>query len=119
VEIERKYGEAAADSSAALRGRELAAFDRAIQLLVMAQADGSSPQVRIEAIHFTDRLWSVLLEDLAEEGNSLPGPLKAALISIGIWILRRLESVRRGTEYDLTAIVDVNRAIRAGIGSMR
>lgn len=110
------YAEMAADTTASIRENERLAFERSISLLKAAQAEGRDSRMSIEALLFTNRLWSVLLEDLADEGNGLPDDLKASLISIGIWVLRRTEDIRQGRTGDFAALIDVSESIHKGLG---
>ena len=44
---------------------------------------------RIAAMHRNRELWLTLTCDLADDNNALPAPLRARIISIGIWVLGR------------------------------
>lgn len=110
------YKEVSADNTANTRETERAAFVRAISLLRAAQ--GQDPQGReaVEAIFFTNQLWCTLLEDLSKTDNGLPQELRASLISIGIWVLRRTEDIREGRTDDFAALIDVSQTICDGLG---
>ena len=110
------YSEMAADTTACIRENERLAFERSIALLKAAQAGGRGSRQSVDALLFTNRLWSLLLEDLAEEGNGLPDTLKASLISIGIWVLRRTEDIRQGKTEDFAALIEVSESIHKGLG---
>ncbi len=110
------YSEMAADTTQTIRENERLAFERSIALLKMARDKGRGSRESVEALLFHSRLWSVLLEDLASDQNGLPDPLKAKLISIGIWMLRRAEDIRQGTENDFTPLIEISEAIKAGLG---
>jgi flagellar biosynthesis regulator FlaF len=60
--------------------------------------------------------WTILLEDLADSGNGLPDSLKASLISIGIWMLKRTEEIRQGETEDFSALIEISENIRKGLG---
>ena len=77
------------DTTEQIRDNERRAFDTAISKLRLAQQAGRGTRESVEALLFVNRLWTILLEDLADQGNGLPDSLKASLISIGIWMLRR------------------------------
>lgn len=109
------YSEMVADATDAVRQSERLAFDRSIELLRAANGKGYGTRESIDAMLFTNRLWSVLLEDLADDGNGLPDSLKASLISIGIWVLRRTEEIQRGTSQDYTALIEFSESIRKGL----
>jgi flagellar biosynthesis activator protein FlaF len=84
-------------------------------LLKLARIKGCGSREAIEALFFVTRLWTILLEDLAEEGNGLPSPLKASVISIGIWVLRRVEEIRQGKTDDFSGLIEVSQSISNGL----
>jgi flagellar protein FlaF len=109
------YEEMATDTTATIRENEQLAFERSIELLQRAQARGRGSRESVEALLFLSRLWGVLIEDLAGPGNGLPEDLRARLISIGIWMLRRAEDIRQGRVEDFTALIDISRSISDGL----
>ena len=98
-----------------IRADERRAFVRSIELLKLARDKGRGSRESIEALFFMTRLWTILLEDLAEEGNGLPDPLKASVISIGIWVLRRAEEIREGKIDDFSGLIEVSQSISNGL----
>ena len=98
-----------------IRADERRAFVRCIELLKLARDKGRGSRESIEALFFMTRLWTILLEDLAEEGNGLPDPLKASVISIGIWVLRRAEEIREGKIDDFSGLIEVSQSISNGL----
>lgn len=104
------------DTTEQIRENERRAFDTAIGLLKRAQRSGRGTRDSVEALLFVSRLWTVLMEDLADQGNGLPDSLRASLISIGIWVLRRTEDIRQGHIEDFTALIEVSETIRNGLG---
>ena len=109
------YHEMAGDNSANGREQERRAFERSIELLETARRNGPRSREAIDALFFVNRLWATLLEDLSLDGNDLPESLKASLISIGIWVLRRVEDIRMGQSEDFSALIDVTRTISGGL----
>lgn len=103
------------ESSGVTRDQEDRAFERSIELLRSAQGCGPGSREAIEAIHYVVALWKILLEDLASTENRLPSELKAGLISIGVWILRRSEDIRAGRSADFSVLIDVTETIRGGL----
>ena len=81
---------AAASAMVSPRDTEIAAFRHVNTLLATGMEQGIE---RIKALHKAHRLWSILLSDLLSEGNALPPPLKARLVSLGLWAQR--ESISR------------------------
>lgn len=110
------YTEFAADTQSGARQRECEAFERSVRLLQAAQGREPGSREAIEAVLFANRLWSTLMEDLASEGNGLPEELRASLISVGIWVLRRTEDIRTGKTSDFSALIDINQTIAKGLG---
>ena len=110
-----RYAEIEEDSPADARERERQLFDRSIELLTRAETEGVKSFVSVEAIHFTIRLWTMLLEDLASNDNALPKELRANLISIGIWILREADAIRKGDSENIAGLLEITKIIRGGV----
>jgi flagellar protein FlaF len=47
----------------------------------------TTPRERIEALGKTQQLWSLLVKDLASDGNRLPEELKRNLLGLGFWAM--------------------------------
>lgn len=105
----------AAQTTQSIRENERLAFERAIELLQIAQAKGRGSIESVKALLFVSQLWGVLMEDLAHPENGLPDSLKANLISIGIWMLRRAEDIRQGRIEDFAAMIEVSKMIGSGL----
>lgn len=111
----KAYTEVLDDSPTLARERERAAFDRAIALMKEAEAAPASAELRQEAISFLQRLWSMLIDDLANPENALPAQLRADLISIGLWNLSQTDQILRGDATGFEALIYVNTLIRDGL----
>ncbi|MBI2720129.1 MAG: flagellar biosynthesis regulator FlaF [Rhizobiales bacterium] len=109
------YAEMAAETTATIRDNERQAFEHSIRLLEAAKEEGRGSTQSVTALLFLSRLWGVLLEDLARPDNGLPETLRASLISIGIWMLRRAEDIRQGRVDDFQALIDVSQSICQGL----
>jgi flagellar protein FlaF len=109
------YIAAAEDDCAVARATEWRALDQAVSLLEAARPTGSASRETTEAIAFVGRLWTLLIEDLANSDNALPEALRASLISIGLFALKQGELLRLGQSEDFDSIIDVNRMIRDGL----
>lgn len=109
------YNEMVADTTGTIRANERLALGKSIDLMRLAQEQGRGSRESVEALLFTNRLWCLLLDDLADDGNGLPDSLKAGLISIGIWVLRRTEDIRTGKADDFLALIEVSESIRMGL----
>ena len=97
------------------REREHAAFARALDLLRQAEAKGLHSREGVDALLFLNRLWSILIEDLANAENDLPQPLRAELISIGVWVMRQADLIRLEQSDDFSGIIEVMQSVRKGL----
>lgn len=102
-----------APTTAKMREREI--LQRSIDLLRQAGSAEAMPFASTEAIHFTARVWTAFLEDLAKPDNQLPKEARASLISIGIWILKELDAIRSGTSTAYSDIIEITEIIRDGL----
>jgi flagellar protein FlaF len=109
------YADIQTDSVADAKDRERQLLTRSIDMLVAARAVGSDSMEAIEALHFLNRVWTSLLEDLGSPENGLPKELRANLISIGLWLLREAEDVRQGRSDNFDGLIEVSQIIRDGI----
>lgn len=109
------YAEVQNDSVADARDRERQLLSRSIDLLVKARDAGPGTLATVEALHFLNRVWSTLVEDLGSTENALPAELRANLISIGLWLLREGEEVRQGRSDNFEGLIEVSQIIRDGI----
>lgn len=109
------YADIQTDSVADAKERERQLLDRSIELLTEAAAAGSRSVQAIEALHFTNRLWTNFVEDLGSGDNALPKELRANLISIGLWLLREAEDIRQGRTENFEGLIEVSQIIRGGI----
>jgi flagellar protein FlaF len=109
------YADIQTDSVADARDRERQVLDRSITLMKEAELAGVDSPEAAEAILFTNRVWTTLLEDLAGSDNVLPSELKASLISIGLWALRQTEALRQGEAKSFSALIEISEIIRDGI----
>ena len=109
------YADIQTDSVADAKDRERQLLTRSIDMLVAARAVGSDSMEAIEALHFLNRVWTSLIEDLGSPENQLPKELRANLISIGLWLLREAEDVRQGRSDNFDGLIEVSQIIRDGI----
>lgn len=109
------YADIQTDSIADAKDRERQVLDRSIELLIEARTAGVDSFKSIEAIHFSHKVWTTLLEDLANPDNELPKELRANLISIGLWALREAENIRQGTSNNFDGLIEISQIIRDGL----
>ncbi|MEP7453719.1 flagellar biosynthesis regulator FlaF [Phyllobacterium sp. SB3] len=110
-----RYDDIINDGATSAKERERSLFDQSIVMLEAARDEGGYSFKGIEAVHFTSQLWMIVIEDLGDPANQLPQELRASLISIGIFILKELESIRQERSVDYNSIIDITRTIRDGI----
>lgn len=109
------YADVQTDSIADARDRERQLLSRSIDLLSEARSAGTRSLAAVHALHFTNRIWTSLIEDLGSPENALPKELRANLISIGLWLLRESEDVRQGRSSSFDGLIEVTQIIRDGI----
>lgn len=68
----------------------------------------------MDALNWNNQVWDAFVEDVGTEGNMLPRELRAAIVSLGIWVTRETGLVAAG-EGDIDALIAVNRAIMRGL----
>lgn len=69
---------------------------------------------RIDALHKTHQLWSLLVRDLAGEGNQLPQPVKESLLSLGFWAMG-YSVAAAGRDLPLLPLIEVNQNMIDGL----
>lgn len=109
------YAEILEEAPAVARERERAAFDRAIDLLRIADRADAQEADRATAAGYLQSLWGVLIEDLRSEENGLPPDLRADLVSIGLWSMHEANAVLAAPDRDFSALIAVNTSIRDGL----
>jgi flagellar protein FlaF len=109
------YAEVLDETPKGARERERQVIDRSIELLRAAEKNGASSREAVEAVLYVRRLWAFLVEDLGRPDNDLPKPLRADLISIGLWIMREAEAIRLEQSDNFKGLIDVSTSIRDGL----
>ncbi len=110
-----RYEDVMNDDMASAKERERMLFDRSIEMLAAAKAYGAGSREGIDASYFTTKLWTTIIEDLGSEENVLPKELKAAIISVGIFILKEIEQIRQGESTDYDTLIEITQSIRDGL----
>ncbi|PBC04503.1 flagellar biosynthesis regulator FlaF [Mesorhizobium sp. WSM3860] len=109
------YADIQTDSVADAKDRERQLLTRSIDMLSTAASVGPESLEAVEALHFTNRIWTTFVEDLGSSDNALPKELRANLISIGLWLLRETEDIRQGRTNNFEGLIEVSQIIRDGI----
>jgi flagellar protein FlaF len=112
----KSYQRAAAQAESP-RELEYRAFGKATAALIQAKEAGAAELGALAAaLELNRRLWTAVSADCALEGNKLPPPLRAGIISLALWVSRHSSLVlREGADID--PLIDVNRAIMEGLGA--
>lgn len=113
--FEFAYNDIIDESPQAMRAQERVALDQVIGLLRTAAESGTKSRECVIALYQLRRLWAVFIEDLGNPENALPEPMRAGLISIGIWVNKEIDRVRSGATGDLTPLIEINEIIRNGL----
>lgn len=109
------YNDVVEESREVMRASERAAMDRVIGLLRAAQEKGPLSRERVDALFYLRRLWMIFLDDLKDPENELPDPLRAGIISIGLWMMKEIDRVRSRVTDDLAPMIEINEIIRYGL----
>lgn len=109
------YAEVQQDSVADSKDRERQVLDRSIALLEAAKLQGVNSRETVEAIYYLNRVWVRFIEDLGSPDNELEQELRANLISIGLWILKEAEKIRKRESENFQGIIDIMTIIRDGL----
>ena len=97
------------------RSDEYAVFALVTQrLMAVDESDRATFPRLAEAVVDNQRLWATLAEDLLDERNRLPLPLRAQLVSIAEFVRRHSMSVLGG-KGSIAALIDINTAIMKGL----
>jgi len=82
--------------------------------LVRAKDENIALQEKIKAVLWNDKVWNAFMCDLGSPENTLPKPLKGALLSLAIWVAKETQRIL-DNEADLDALINVNRQIMEGL----
>lgn len=105
----------AATQAESPRQVEYRAFGLATAGLIKAAQDRLDIAGLAEALDKNRQLWSFLANDCMLDGNSLPQPVRAQIISLSLWVSRYSSQVMRdGAE--IGPLIEVNRSIMDGLG---
>jgi flagellar biosynthesis activator protein FlaF len=109
------YAETLNATPRAARADERAALTRLAGMIKAAEASGPGSRQAVEAIDAVNTIWSALLVDLVRPENDLPVDLRARLVSIGIFLLRHAEAIRKGQSEDFGALREITLSIAEGL----
>ena len=96
------------------RSAEYRLFGQVTGALIDARSAGAKGTTLIDAIDWNRRLWSTLAVDCMDDGNQLPKPLRAQIVSLSIWVTKYSSQVMQ-TGAPLEPLIDINRTIMQGL----
>ncbi|HVH02404.1 MAG TPA: flagellar biosynthesis regulator FlaF [Amaricoccus sp.] len=97
------------------RDTEYAIFARVTGALgAVDEADRRAFPQLARAVADNQRLWGVLAEDLMNDDNQLPVPLRASLISLAEFVRRHSMAVLGGRA-SIAPLIDINTMIMKGL----
>jgi len=102
-------------------GRELETLvlNRAALKLVEVQNNWNAPdrdELLDEALRYNQRIWSLFQGELMKEDNPLPRKLRADILSLSVFIDRRIFEVMASPDPEkLNVIININLNIAAGL----
>lgn len=107
--------QAAATRSEDPRSTEYRLFAQVTRSLMQAsEADKLDIRTRIDALDWNRRVWTNLATDCASADNQLPDQVRAAIISLSIFVSKHTSVVMRG-EDDFEVLIDINKTIMQGL----
>lgn len=110
-----RYAETLDDDQNDARSREREVLSEALMLIGDSEANPEDMMRRHNAIQYNARIWSFFLQDLADPENQNADQLKASIISIGISVLRHLQTMREDETADFSMVRFVNEAVLKGL----
>ncbi|MCC5995228.1 MAG: flagellar biosynthesis regulator FlaF [Oceanicaulis sp.] len=84
------------------------------ELMAVRDCGPSDIRKKAKALDRNRRVWSAFAADCASSGNALPESLRAAIISLSIFVSKETSAAMRG-ETDLDTLIDINRTIMQGL----
>jgi len=107
--------------NACMSGREIeaAALTRCALLLANCQENWDAPEHNeelAEALRINQRVWTILQSELAKEDNPLPVEIRNNLLTLSIFIDKRIiEVMAQPAPEKLQIIIDINLNLAAGL----
>jgi flagellar biosynthesis activator protein FlaF len=96
------------------RQTEYRLFGQVTSALVNAQKTRVTGGPLVEALDWNRRLWRLLAEDCMDDGNKLPEPVRAYIVSLSLWVTRYSKDVAR-KQASIDPLISVNRTIMEGL----
>lgn len=100
------------------RAAELRLMSEITGEMIAAQEAGLKGAMLMPALHRNRQIWSAFVADCGATGNGLPVPLRAQIISLGLWVDRFTSDVIAGRE-PVSELIALNRTIMDGLRTQR
>lgn len=113
--LNRAYLEVAEDGQEDARAGEREVIANCIDQMRLSDDNPGDNIGRIKTINYVTRVWNYLLNDLASGENHSSDEFKATLISIGIFIMKHTDKMRRDPEIPFKPVKEISEIILAGM----
>lgn len=98
-----------------VRDVERDAILQSIRLIEKAERAGIHSRESVEALYYTRRLWEFFLAKLAETEHPMADKLRAELISVGIGLLKEVDSLSTGKAKSFRDLKEISQIIADGL----
>ncbi len=109
------YSDSAEDAQQIARDSESAVIERSIAQMRQCDDLPLDIQARVLTISDTTKIWNYFLNDLASAENESSDEFKATLISIGIFILKHLDKMRRDESIKFVPVREISETLVEGL----
>ena len=96
------------------RSTEYRLFAQVTRALMDAKDKGVDLSTRADALDWNRRMWSAFALDCSGDDNGLPESLRAAIISLSIFVSKHSSAVLRSGA-DMETLIEINRMIMQGL----
>lgn len=97
------------------RSAEYRLFGQVTRALLQARDLGPEAiNRRADALDWNRRMWTAFAADCSSDANQLPESLRAAIISLSIFISRQTSAAMRDND-ELDTLIELNRTIMQGL----
>lgn len=86
--------------------------------ITSAWDSGSRGAALMPALHRNREMWSTFAAACGAPGNALPPDMRAAIISLALWVDRHTSAVMAGRE-TIEPLLEVNRSLLEGLSPAR
>ena len=100
------------DTEYRLLGQVTSALLKVREIMDRTASDPQLMAQYADALVWNKQVWDVFIEDCGTAGNQLPRELRAAIISLGLWVTRETDRALAG-DGDLDSLIAVNKDIMA------